>query len=338
MLDFLLMKNVFDDNILSIIFHPDSINNKKEIINKIKEIISSEYILTNKYIYKWNEEKKLWLFIDKTTKNINEIYNIINNIIETYNIKILNNDDIDNIISNLIKNDWNKKLNCKRNLYPIKNGKVINLENLKIRDRNKNDLFSFECDVIFDDSNIDIIEKNILNLFNNNIYYYKKLRKILAYFITGITKYKCFYLFVGNNMFKQKLLFLLEQIMGDFFLCINNIDDLNKIYGKRIVYINNPNIINKDIIDILYNNSTCKYIIPYNIKYNKNVNIMLTSNDQKYNKFSNYNNNYINNNNNNKRFNIYNDKYDFFNELNINDFFSWCCLCCNCWFYDSIVY
>ena len=103
-------------------------------------------------------------------------------------------------------------LDSKEDYLPIKNGKVINLRNLEIRDRKYDDFFSYESPVDYVKStpNANKFFEQLQPKKDNR----ELLRKILGYNLTGDTKARKFFIFYGFGANgKSKIFKILEKIL-----------------------------------------------------------------------------------------------------------------------------
>lgn len=106
-----------------------------------------------------------------------------------------------------------------RNLLPIKNGKIIDLKTLIIRDRTRNDLFSFECPVSFlgTNTNFDNIERFMNDITCKKSSLKQYLRKLGGYFLTGETNGRGFYVFVGKGRNgKSIFISMISKILSNY--------------------------------------------------------------------------------------------------------------------------
>lgn len=117
-----------------------------------------------------------------------------------------------------------KKLNRTLDLLPIKNGKVINLKTLEVRDRVEDDYFSVECPVEYKPSDsYPIAEEFFLGICKQDVEYVEYLRRLLAYFLTGAITDRRFYIFVGSGMNgKSTLIKLMELMLGDLYKSLSD--------------------------------------------------------------------------------------------------------------------
>ena len=116
----------------------------------------------------------------------------------------------------LYDTDFDLKLNSANDLLPLKNGKIINLKTLEIRDRTHRDLFTFECPVSFvkETPHADKFFKDLMPKTEEREY----LRKILGYQLTGDTSGRLFCIWYGNGSNgKGKVISVLKKILGKFY-------------------------------------------------------------------------------------------------------------------------
>ena len=104
-------------------------------------------------------------------------------------------------------------------LYPILHNKVINLLTQEIRDRNKDDYFTFECPVEWNPT----ANQDSIRLFFNQIMLgdtdmIELLQIILGYSITGYTDLNKFFIFFGSGgNGKTALMNLIKGLLGKYY-------------------------------------------------------------------------------------------------------------------------
>lgn len=252
-----IQTSLFNSEIMSLLYQEGG-----RIEEIIEDLITPDYLITPKGGYHWNEEKKLWL--PKTFYElIEEIYLDLESYQDKYKLPLPTKETIScRILPRLQKNDWDKKLNCKRHLFPILNGQVLNLETLTTRPREKKDLFSFECPVTYTSNSLHDVNDIMLSFCQSNSHTCQRLQSLLGYFLTGLTTRKCFYNFLGDNTLKKYIFRLLIQILGPFYHSVTSQQDLSSLRGKRLIFFTEPNIIDSSTLELLYHNSTCKYLLP----------------------------------------------------------------------------
>ena len=96
--------------------------------------------------------------------------------------------------------DFIIQLNADKNKIPIKDGKLIDLTTLEVRDRIITDYFDFECDINYlPNHDLKNASRFFKELMNNNEDVYQYLQQILGYCITGETDQKSIFLFWGSG-------------------------------------------------------------------------------------------------------------------------------------------
>ena len=195
-LKFYIKNNDINDNTLSIVFNEmvkDDLITTNEMgdgymwmekqrlwVEKDKDELMVEICNENNLILKCIRELKketgvAILKLADTEKEQKKILKGILGQVDTINNKIQSTKGIRDIYTqakNRFRDDKFKtdKINRKHDLLPIRNGKVLNLIDGTIRDREKTDLFSISCDVDFiPDIDITKKERDDLNKFVNQI-------------------------------------------------------------------------------------------------------------------------------------------------------------------------
>ena len=212
------------------------------------------YSETSNCFYVWNASKRLYQVDRKGGKLKTRINHALSKSIDAYNIHILkilpDNKERDERIKHIkklrrhvrtnrclnqivdylkggtmISDDFTEKLDKDPHLIPTKGGTVVDFRTGKVRERTKEDLFSFELKFHYSDDH-GPFPKWIESLFD--IYKDKEacasyLQMLLGYFMTGETREQTFVVFRGNRGKNGKgvILNLLERIMGDFIYKIN---------------------------------------------------------------------------------------------------------------------
>lgn len=146
-----------------------------------------------------SDEKKATL--EKLTNKLNK-NQTMKNIFELYEPKIMDDNFYDNL--NRYKIDH----------LPIKDGKVINLTNGCIRDREKTDYFTYESNVTYTDKRSPDFITNIRSIMCDNEDNMKYLQKILGYCLTAEMKARVYFIFygIGANG-KSMILNLMNKIL-----------------------------------------------------------------------------------------------------------------------------
>lgn len=253
-----------------------------------------------KSFYMFNDSRKLWElkthndiiahFLDKIKELINPLmeyykklkiemrekknhrseHEINNKIKEIKTTSAFNNVSKAKSLLNLItaifrKEDFVDKLNTNKYLLPVKNGN-INLKTGQLQERRKEDLFSFELDIIWRglDYKTPIIDKFMKNtaLDNERIMY---LQKLLGYSITGYTNESQIIIWEGDNVIdKNTLLDALKKMMGPYCkLCDENIltpsnksmKEMEPLLNTRLAFIDFSDM-NKKLTDSMVNHMT----------------------------------------------------------------------------------
>ena len=200
-----------------------------------------------KTVYFYNYDSKLWQcdtrevyysfvthFLNQTAKNIkdlitklktdedddeDEVTNTkrqLQKLIKQCDTSAFINLVIDRSTGGLQDNEFVKKLDNNTELFPILDGKKINLRTKEITDRTRDDFFTFEAPVTYlkKTPNADIYFKGIMINKQNREY----LRNVLGYCLTGDTTAQIFFIWYGSGSNgKSKLCNLLKKILGKFY-------------------------------------------------------------------------------------------------------------------------
>jgi P4 family phage/plasmid primase-like protien len=219
--------------------------------------------------YAWNEESKLWeshskakltkLISDVLCPIINkkgiELLNLLANCEDKgeeamYNAKLKQcQKSISNIksapyLSNIVKMiagyEYDKDFESKvinKSIYelPIKNGRIINLQTLEIRLRNRNDFFSFELDVDFLGEDHDF-SSYVLPFFNSITSNSPKLldyhRRMWGYMMTGSITDRSLHIFWGNGCNgKSSVVNIFKNIMKEYAVNLDEDTMMKKSSG-----------------------------------------------------------------------------------------------------------
>lgn len=212
----------------------ESVTDQSNIFTKL--ISNTFRVISDECIYYFNENNKLWEiakskefesfvydFFNNTSKEIKKLLKItvdIDDQVEKKIKELCGTFDTDAYINKIIKRSTSKLTQCdflslldsKEDYLPIKNGKVINLRNLEIRDRKYDDFFSYESPVDYVKStpNANKFFEQLQPKKDNR----ELLRKILGYNLTGNTQARKFFIFYGFGANgKSKIFKILEKIL-----------------------------------------------------------------------------------------------------------------------------
>lgn len=135
---------------------------------------------------------------------------------------------LDSLSKHYFKNekdvDFLSKIDQSLNELPILYGRVINLEDKTIRDRTKDDLFSFELKVDYKmtENGQSIVKKFMYDISNQDSYLEKYLHTLMGYCLTGEISDRAFYIFWGDGRNgKSSLTNVIEKILGEYFVTID---------------------------------------------------------------------------------------------------------------------
>lgn len=209
----------------------------------------------------WNDDKKLWT-IEKKIVLSRLLSTVVKPYVDEYSKKIQNQmataDEVDqdsfksrlklirklstnlcstpflnNVItfycSYQIDDSFESKLNSKSNELPIKGGKIIDLKTKVVRERTRDDLFSFELEVDYikdcDYSRVlaffSSICVNSQNQTDNELVDYHK--RLWGYSLTGEIADRSFHIMWGGGMNgKSSLMNIIQKILGKYFIACSD--------------------------------------------------------------------------------------------------------------------
>ncbi len=123
---------------------------------------------------------------------------------------------------NLLNPNWKQELDNNADLLPIKNGKIVELKSGTVRERTKEDKFSIECPVSFldnQDSQFEIVENFLSELFNGNQQMVRYMQTLLGYCLTGHNSERSLFVCWSEGVNgKGTLSNILKKIIGKFHL------------------------------------------------------------------------------------------------------------------------
>ena len=129
------------------------------------------------------------------------------------------------LLSQYVNNNISKLIDNCENVIPLKGGKLINLQTGEIRNRTKEDYFTYEKDFEYlgkDETKTEIIDDffNLLCCKNKEKKQYLKM--VMGQSITNYIKNKCFYIFYGSegNNGKSTLMATMNKIFDDLYTAI----------------------------------------------------------------------------------------------------------------------
>lgn len=236
--------------------HTAKLNNKNNgyIFNDEKLIWEEKntddfIIMTQKFLcefinYKINEIIKLQKHIDVSieVKKMTNVLDKFNNY--SYCAQVFRNARPD-----LIDKDFESKLDTSSHELPIIKGRIIDLRTKRIRNRDRNDLFTFEIDCDYLENNdLEHAKKFFNDIMLNNQENVKYLQCVLGYSLTGEVSLRSLIILYGQGSNgKSVLLEIIQKIMGKklcktvdkkVFIKIesnsSHSDHLAQIHGTRI--------------------------------------------------------------------------------------------------------
>ena len=126
---------------------------------------------------------------------------------------------LDYAVINLVDKKFEENINSAPYLIPTKDGNIIDIITLKIRERNKSDYFSSTFNANFN-AKLDLsdCEKYISSLMNDDKELANYFHRLLGYFITGYTSEKLIFINYGcGDNGKSALFSLMDNMMGEFY-------------------------------------------------------------------------------------------------------------------------
>ena len=185
------------------------------------------------YLNKINKRLEMTL---KYEKEYDELFNK-SKILQDICKRLQKTVDKNNIIKELQEKCFNPNfildMNKEKYKLPLKNGKIINLKTLEIRNRNIKDKFNYECPINFinlDEKQKQFAEKYFLDLFCQNQNIVKCVIDILKSAISG-EKLRYIFFCTGSGRNGKSLLFKLLKII--FSKSIDIISELVIINSKN---------------------------------------------------------------------------------------------------------
>jgi P4 family phage/plasmid primase-like protien len=127
-------------------------------------------------------------------------------------------------LNSLYDKNFMLQLNRPPDYLPIKNGNILNLTTLEVRERTDKDLFSIECPVEYKPSKSYKVARDFfMGICCQDEEYVEYLRSLLAYFMSGRIRDRRFYIFVGSGMNgKSTLIRLVQHMLGDFYTSLSD--------------------------------------------------------------------------------------------------------------------
>ncbi len=140
------------------------------------------------------------------------------------------------LLNNTSSKFFEEQLNKNPDYLPIKNNKIINLETGKVRDRNNEDYFTFECNVNYleDNDKLKHARKYISSICSDDKEYSSYLIRIMGYCLTGRNESRCFFQLCGEGSNGKSGLFdIFSKILGDPFYDSINHGTISKEQSKK---------------------------------------------------------------------------------------------------------
>lgn len=205
----------------------DSIFGMRPLIDTIFHSEIKNYLIKiEDELNKYNEETNIY-------KNILQKKEILNEVCKKLQKTIDKNNILKELSEKCIDMNFMLDMNKEKNMLPIKNGKIINLNLLELRDRIESDKFNYECPVDYIDlheENEKIAKQYFMDLFCNNELIVKCVIDIIKSAISGI-KLRYIFFCTGSGRNGKSLLFKLMKLM--FNKSMDIISDLVIITSKN---------------------------------------------------------------------------------------------------------
>jgi putative DNA primase/helicase len=266
------------------------------------------------YIHIYNPEGKLWKEADegefysylckylcRSAKSMKTVINgvedkRIDKLLENFDNKAYIKDIQERMYGDLQCNGFVVTLDAIKDHLPIKNGKVFNLKTLDVRDRTKEDRFTFELQVEYVNKtpNADKFFSQIMSNETHREY----LRKICGYCLTGETDARVFFIWYGSGSNgKSVVMTLMHDIMNDFFVQLADAvfqktkDDggpsphLAELKGKRLGFYSEEET--SDNMEINFktlkritgeDDVKCRYLFKNMIEFKTDVKLIMATN------------------------------------------------------------
>ena len=185
-----------------------------------------------KYLQKLDDEIYKYEENSQNYQNILQKKEILNDVSKRLQKTMDKNNILKELSEKCINIDFMVDMNKEKYMVPIKNGKIINLNFLEIRDRIETDKFNYECPVNYielDEENEKIAKKYFMDLFCSNESIVKCVIDIIKSAITG-EKLRYIFFCTGSGRNGKSLLFKLMKMM--FNKSMDIISDLVIINSK----------------------------------------------------------------------------------------------------------
>ncbi len=196
-------------------------NDTKKIYENYDEDTMSMFVSNffKKKIQKVKEKiNEIEDFSDKKKKIAESNYNKLRSVghcskVWTFSRSLL----LHNTPTNFLEKVLNKNPDC----LPIKDGKLINLDTGKVRERTYKDYYDFECNVSYlgDDANLKHARKFMKDICNDDDEYVKYMTRVMGYLLTGRNDSRCFFQLCGEGSNGKGSLFSLLRKMLPHPLC-----------------------------------------------------------------------------------------------------------------------
>jgi P4 family phage/plasmid primase-like protien len=221
-------------------------------------LVFSEKVRGNLYLtettgtgYVWNQVKRLWIKVDAVINraSITEVLcPLIEDHLRHHRHEIYVDEEIaadtvkrlkklakearstpwcsnvfQKVIPKLYTSGWDATLNKSSHELPLKDGMIINLKTLNVRQRTRADMWSIECPVKFlPTADLTPIDEYMQKLFLENKDMTIFMQKLLGYFLTGETTDRSMYFFHGTGKNgKSKLMNIVKSVMGQFYATLS---------------------------------------------------------------------------------------------------------------------
>jgi hypothetical protein len=201
-------------DIISQITSKDTMNKKSGnvFVERVQDIIKVMH--TGQLCYVWSHETKLWGKIP-----CEYAAGMVSDAIDNEYSYDTCDELLQKFIHELKCREFIKRVDCDKDLIPIKNNMVVDLKTGLQRNRTKEDCFSFECHVSLctDQTQLSIVNNFMMDIANGSVEMKRYLQKFLGYCLTGHTTENAMFVWCGaKENGKGALHRIMSQILEKF--------------------------------------------------------------------------------------------------------------------------